>query len=137
MKPSELVNRFYNDIWNARNYRIAEEVLASDLSFRGSLGPESTGIEAFIAYAESVHKALSSYTCEIKDLVESDRNTCAARMMFTGKHTGEFLGHAPSFLQINWAGAAFFKIEQSRICEIWVLGDLYSLHQQLTLVDKT
>jgi len=60
-------------------------------------------------------------------------------MMFSGKHTGDFLGHPPSNLQISWAGAAFFTAKQSqelppehlRISDIWVLGDLHNLHQQL------
>jgi len=33
-----LVERFYSDIWDRRDFAAAEEMLAPDFRFRGSLG---------------------------------------------------------------------------------------------------
>ncbi|MEM9314859.1 MAG: hypothetical protein AAGA95_09545 [Pseudomonadota bacterium] len=49
MAPESLVTRFYEDLWNAQAYESAEELLADNLVFRGSLGYEAAGIAGFIA----------------------------------------------------------------------------------------
>lgn len=131
MKSSELVRRFYDEVWNEQAYEVVSEILSPNLSFRGSLGPESDTLHGFVLYAKTVHKGLSAYCCEIRSLIETD-SACAAQMAFTGVHTGEFLGFPPTGRTVEWAGAAFFECHRSRIERIWVLGDLYSLHQQLT-----
>ncbi|HKB95497.1 MAG TPA: ester cyclase [Rhizomicrobium sp.] len=125
-----LVERFYNDIWNRRDFAVAGEILAADFRFRGSLGPEVIGIPAFIAYVESVHAALGGYRCTIEELIaEADR--AAARMTFAGQHRAPLFGVAATGWNVSWAGAAFFEITLGRIAALWVLGDVDGLKQQL------
>jgi len=125
-----LVRRFYDEIWNSKQFGVAEEVLRPDLSFRGSLGDELVGIRGFLGYVEGIHGSLSDYRCEVHTLVAAE-NRAAARMVFSGRHTGEFLGVEPTGRQISWQGAAFFTVRNDKIGAIWVLGDLVSLEQQM------
>ena len=48
-------------------------------------------------------------------------------MRFSGVHTGEFRGYAPSGLPVHWLGAALFRFDHGKIAELWVLGDLMGL----------
>ncbi|WP_217361248.1 ester cyclase [Ruegeria arenilitoris] len=130
MTPTDLVRSFYTDVWNRRDYRVAHEIIDADFRFRGSLGPEKRGLEGFLEYVDAVHAALGNYTCTIEDIVHSE-NRVTARMTFRGKHRAEFFGVAPTGRDIEWAGAAFFSVVEGKLSELWVLGDVDSVKQQL------
>ena len=126
----QLVRRFYEEIWNNQNFHAAGELLAENLLFRGSLGATTHGRFEFIDYVKFVTTGLSSYHCHINDLV-SEGSRAAAKMTFSGVHTGDFLGHSPTQQPVKWDGAAFFTQKSGQLVDIWVLGDLYSLTQLL------
>ena len=126
----DLILRFYHDVWNAHDRSAIAELLTEDFRFRGSLGRESVGREAFAEYVDSVHQSLGDYRCEIDDLVcEGER--AFARMTFSGIHRGPLLGHPPTGKRVSWAGAAFFHTRGGKLERLWVLGDLDSLREQL------
>ena len=128
--PKELVERFYNDVWNRADESVARDILDVDLRFRGSLGSERRGREAFIEYVRSIHRALGNYTCTIEELIANSERA-AARIVFKVQHRAPLFGIEATGREIAWAGAAFFRIEEGRIAEIWVLGDVDSVKQQL------
>lgn len=128
--PKDLVESFYHDLWNQADDSVAREILDEDFRFRGSLGPERRGQDGFIDYMRSVHRALGDYFCIIEDLVTTE-DRAAARMIFKGIHRGPFFGVAATGREISWSGAAFFRIKGERIAELWVLGDIDSVKQQL------
>ncbi len=125
-----LIERFYGDIWNRQDFAVADELLAVDFRFRGSLGSETIGIPAFLAYVKSIHAALGDYRCTIEELTADD-NRAAARMIFTGIHRGPLFGVEATGRRVSWAGAAFFEIARGRIASVWVLGDIDGLKRQL------
>ena len=128
--PKELVECFYREVWNNADERVAREILDENFRFRGSLGPEKRGQDGFIAYMRSIHEALGNYQCIIEDLVTTE-NRAAARMTFKGKHRRKFFDVDATGREIKWAGAAFFTVKDGRIAELWVLGDIDSVKQQL------
>jgi hypothetical protein len=46
-------------------------------------------------------------------------------------HLGRFFGAEPSGREIRWSGAAFFKVRDGKITELWVLGDIEAIRRQL------
>lgn len=130
MAVRELVQLFYEKLWNEMDFEIVDEILHSDVTFRGSVGVNATGRQEVCDYVRMVTTALSGYRCNIESLVtEGDR--AAARVRFSGLHVGEFLGFPPTGRQVEWIGAAFFVGEEKKLRDIWVLGDLKSLRDQL------
>jgi len=101
-------------------------LLSDDFSFRGSLGNELRGREAFKGYVRSVRNALDGFRCDILECVIEDKRAFA-KMRFSGVHTREFRGHAPTGLPGHWLGAAFFRFDAGAIAALWVLGDLAGL----------
>lgn len=126
MSTSGLVKAFYDRIWNAGDTAAAEELLTVDFCFRGSLGPKMRGRNPFCDYVRAVRAALQGYRCDILDCV-TEGPKAFAKMRFSGIHVGPFRGFPSTGKPVEWLGAALFRTEESRIAELWVLGDLFSL----------
>ncbi len=132
MEPRRLVSRFYDEVWNRPDPSVIPQLFHEDCVFRGSLGAERRGHQQLADYVREVTGALSGYRCEIETLVvEGER--AFARMRFTGRHTGRFLGFAPTGAEVAWEGAALFETDAGRIRTLWVLGDLAGLTAKLEL----
>jgi len=127
---ARLVRRFYDEVWNQADEAVAREILAADLSFRGSIGEERVGADGFIDYMRKIHHAFADYHCRIDHLV-ADTESAAARMTFGGLHCESLWGEKPTGHTVTWAGAAFFTVKDGQIATIWVLGDTENLRRQL------
>jgi predicted ester cyclase len=95
-------------------------------------GPTKRGVDPFLDYVRLIRGALSGYECVIEDTV-AEPPKFFAKMLFRGTHTGPFFGVPPTGNTVCWAGAALFIVAGSRICRVWVLGDVDGLKQQLAL----
>jgi steroid delta-isomerase-like uncharacterized protein len=130
MSAPSLVQRFYDRIWNAGDLAAISDLLGDDFSFRGSLGSESQGREAFKAYVHTVRNALADYRCEVLECV-TEGSQAFAKMRFSGMHVAAFRGYAPTGKPVYWLGAALFRLDDHAIAELWVLGDLAGLDEIL------
>jgi predicted ester cyclase len=128
--PAELVRRFYDEVWNRADETVAREILHEDFRFRGSLGPELRGVDGFITYMRSIHRALGDYICIIDDLVAT-ADRAAARMRFRGIHRARFFDVEATGREIVWPGGAFFTTDGKQIVALWVVGDVDSVKRQL------
>lgn len=130
MTHKEAVRRFYEVVWNACDKSAIPALFHEDFTFRGSLGELRKGHAGLADYVDKVHGALADYRCDIEQLiVEGD--VAFARMLFSGVHRAELLGHAATGKPVSWAGAAVFTFRGERIADLWVLGDLHALERQL------
>jgi predicted ester cyclase len=77
-----------------------------------------------------VHKALGDYRCIIEELV-AEGNKVFAKMTFTGIHRDRFMDYSPTQKRVSWNGCALFTFESELIKNVWVLGDLKNLEEQL------
>ena len=130
MSPQQIVQDFYDRVWNRLDRAAIPELIHPDFTFRGSLGPTMTGHAAFSAYVDAVTEALADYRCTILDLV-TEGERAFARMRFEGIHRAPFLGFSPTGQRVDWAGAALFTLKGDKIADLWVLGDLEGLREQL------
>lgn len=130
MSISRLVEAFYESIWNAGDLDAISDLLAEDFLFRGSLGIELRGRDAFKDYVCSVRRALAEYRCEILECV-SEGNQAFAKMRFSGIHVAEFRGYPATGMPVLWLGAALFRFRDDSIVQLWVLGDLAGLDATL------
>ncbi len=124
------VRRFYEQLWNARDLEAVPSILCEDFTFRGSLGQTKRGHDGFAEYVDLVHMALADYRCDIEELV-AEGEKVFAKMTFTGIHRGEFMGYLPTQRRLSWSGCALFRFSGDLVADLWVLGDLKSLDEQL------
>lgn len=127
-----LIHRFYTDMWNRFDKTVFDEILHPDIQFRGSLGQTKVGFEEFGDYVEYIQAFAPDFHSEvITAITEGDRTF--ARLSYTGTHRGEVFGIAPTGKRFDYAGAAIFTFADGLISEVWVLGDIYGLTQQLSV----
>jgi steroid delta-isomerase-like uncharacterized protein len=121
-----VVRRFYEELWNGGDLSVADEILAADLRFRGSLGTTLTGVDAFKGYADATWAAFPDWHNQVDELiVAGDR--VVARLTWTGTHRGSLLGVAATGRRVRYVGAAIFRLAAGRIHEAWVVGDTQEL----------
>jgi steroid delta-isomerase-like uncharacterized protein len=125
-----LIERFYKEMWNQWNFELTGELLSDDISFRGSLGAEMRGRTAFCDYMRRVKKSFPDFHNETGEMV-AERDRVVAQLTYRGTHDGDIFGLPPTGKRICYTGAAFFHIENNRVAEGWVLGDVFGLLQQL------
>lgn len=125
-----LVRRFYDELWNCWQLSVAEEILSPTVEFRGSLGKEADGVDAFKAYVEAVRRAFPDWRNRIDEIVAAG-DRVATRMTWTGTHRGPLDDLAPTGLRVEYCGAAFFHLEAGVIERAWVVGDTDALWRTL------
>jgi predicted ester cyclase len=94
----ELIRRYYEEMWNPWNFDAADDLLAENISFRGSLGVETKGREAFREYMRQERRAFPDFHNTIDESIE-DGDSIAARLTYRGTHRGEIFGVAPVLVQ--------------------------------------
>ena len=93
-------------------------------------GEPERGTDVIKAGRDAVHAGFSDMKITIDQLiVEGDM--AAARLHLSGKHTGEFLGIAPTGKQVTLTMHDFFRFEGDKIAELWVSLDRLSFFEQL------
>jgi predicted ester cyclase len=126
-----LIERFYGVLWNRWNDSMVEETLSPGFTFRGSLGLETSGRQGWRRYRDLVREGSADFHSEIVALVCAG-GQAAARLRFTGTHTGALLGLPATRRRFEYAGAAFFTADERWLTSAWVLGDLDTLRRQLS-----
>ena len=126
----EQVRKFYRVLRDAHDRNAIPSVLHDDFTFRGSLGDERRGHKGFAEYVDKVHAALGDYRCVVEVLVE-EGDKVFAKMSFGGVHQGRFMGYEPSGKRVCWSGCALFAFQGEKVSDLWVLGDLRGLEDQL------
>jgi predicted ester cyclase len=127
----DLIERFYAVLWNQWDDSAVEDMLSPDFVFRGSLGQETSGRDGWRRYRDLIHAGSADFRNEILELV-CDRRRAAARLRYTGTHSGMLLGLPATQRRFGYAGAAFFTADGPWLTSAWVLGDLDDLRRQLS-----
>ena len=126
----DLIEKLYRDLWNRWDDSAVGEVLAPTFRFRGSLGHTVEGRDGWRGYRDMVRNGSRDFRNEIVDLVISEERA-AARLEYSGTHTGTLLDLAATGRRFTYAGAAFFTASADHLTDAWVLGDITALRAQL------
>ncbi len=133
MTQKDIVRLFYHEMWNKADKSRIPEIFHPDFTFRGSLGPVLIGHQQFAGYVDEVVAALPDFVCDILEMTE-EADRVVAKMLFHGTQRGPLLGFAPSGQRVDWHGSAHFTFRDGLVADLWVLGDVHGLLQQLEAV---
>lgn len=130
-----LVRRFVDDLWNAANLAVADEIFAADcmphtlhhntVDFGGRYGPKH--IKLIVA---AWRAAFPDWHIAVTDMVAGDDKVMLVTRG-TGTHLGELMGIPPTGRHVTFTGMRIFRIAEGKIAEYWVLWDWVGLWQQL------
>ena len=127
----ELVKLYYDELWNKHKKEYIDIVFDDNITFHGSLNITVKGKKEFEKYMDSMITAIPNLFHSIITMVCEEDNI-AVRALYNGRHTGKLLDYEPTNNKITYNGASFFKFKDGKIIDIWVLGDLKTLIQQLS-----
>ena len=125
-----LIVRFYEEMWNKWDLAVADEIIAPDITFRGSLAVTVQARGGFKEYVALVRSAFPDFHNTIEELV-AEGDKVVARLTYRGTHQGELFNTAPTGRQVTYAGVAIFRIADGQVTDGWVMGDTLSVMQQI------
>ncbi len=125
-----VIRRFYGELWNLWQLEVADEVISSGVRFRGSLGSTYEGRDDFKRYVEEVRAAFPDWHNQVDEILAVD-DRVVTRMTWSGTHRGALGDVEPTDAHVEYAGAAFFRLKDGLIEEVWVVGDTQKLWRAL------
>lgn len=126
----ELIRRYYEDLWNAWRFDLAEVLVDPEVRLRGSLGRMVAGRGGLVGYMRHVQGIFPDFYNTVEALIAED-DRVAAQISYSGTQQGEIFGIAPTGRRIRYSGVGIFQIASDKIVEGWVIGDLANLLLQL------
>ena len=77
-----------------------------------------------------IRDAFPDFHNRIDEIVATD-DRAVARLTYTGTHEGPLFDHPATGNRIEYAGVAMFTMAGGRITKVWVLGDRFTLLEQV------
>jgi steroid delta-isomerase-like uncharacterized protein len=127
----EIVEQFCDRVWNRGKLAEASEFLAADCVCDDPLTP-ARGRKALKWHVANLRAAFPDLRLVIEDMVAED-DKVVTRWSLTGTHEGALpaLRIRPTGEEVTLTGISIFRIEDSKIVEIWQEGDYLGLLNQL------
>jgi steroid delta-isomerase-like uncharacterized protein len=125
-----IVRRFYDELWNCWRLEVADEIISGTVRFRGSLGSTCHGRDDFKRYVETVRAAFPDWHNRVDEIFALD-DRVVTRMTWSGTHRGALENIEPTGAHVEYAGAAFFRLQEGLIEQAWVVGDTQELWRAL------
>ena len=130
----ELARRFYQEIFNAGNMAVVEEMVTSDFVDHNPPGPGMPGgSEGLKAVVGLFRTAFPDLALTVEDqLAEGDKvmNRFTAR----GTHQGELMGIPATGKPVAMEVVEYFRIQGGKLAERWGQADLLGMMVQLGVV---
>ncbi len=127
--------RLFEDIWNANNLAIAQEIIAPHYVLHAPSGTY-TGVEGLQQYVSGVRSALPDLHITIEDhFAEGDKSV--VRFTFHGTHQGTFQGIPPTGKPATIAALSIFHWANGMAEEAWTIYDQLNVWQQLGLASTS
>ena len=121
-----VVRDFYDQAINGRDSSACERLLTTDFVHNG----EQRGRDGQRQAVELFLGAFSPLQHEILIIFGEGKLVCAHR--WSGKHVGDFLGHAATGREISFTSTAILELRDGQICGAWDEMDAAGLVAQIS-----
>ncbi len=126
-----IVRRFYEEVWNRRNFEVVNELLSPSHALQGptivgsSIGPE--------AYRRQVSYLLEAYPDLRWTIVDTiaDKDKVVAYWTFSGTHKGNFMGVPATNKKVSVEGITIHHVADGKIMDSYTSWDALGLMKQL------
>jgi steroid delta-isomerase-like uncharacterized protein len=126
-----IVKRLIEDLWNAGNPELADQLYAADYVRHGPFAePPIRGSAALKQFAAMYLSAVPDLHHEIEDQFAWE-DAVVSRATARGTHRGEMMGIAPTGKPITFSMFLQHRIAGGKIVEEWVMYDLHGILQQV------
>ena len=133
MTPKELVARFFEAGYTEKDYDFVLRCMTDDY-FDHSPAAARSNAEA-VGILQLVAQQFSDFTAEMLDIF-AENGMVATRVHFTGVHTGECMGIAPTGARIEFEALENFRVEGGKIVESWGYWPDKDIERQLLATQR-
>ena len=134
--PADLALRFYEEVMNAGNVDLVDELCSEDFveheeTFPG-VSQNRDGVKDFVRMMRTAFPDLKL----TPESVLADDERVMVRFHMTGTHDGEFMGMAPTGRRVDMTGYDEARVVGGRAVEHWGALDGAQLMQQLGVMPE-
>lgn len=130
-----LAREFFREAYTLGNESVIDKLMAPDILHHGLTREPFVGREKFKEWYRAFRGAFSDIGCSVTHVcVEED--LLAARVLFTGRHTGASLGVPPSGRNVSLSALVLCRFENGVIAEGFNEFDHLSLMRQVGAVPE-
>jgi steroid delta-isomerase-like uncharacterized protein len=130
-----VVRRFIEEVQNKKNMDVFDELNAEDFVNLSAPPGMPADREGGKIYLGGFLSAFPDSQVTVDDMIaEGDR--VATKKTFTGTHTGEFMGLAPTGNRVTLQYVDILRLRDGRIIEHWLSMDQLSFMQQLGAIPQ-
>jgi steroid delta-isomerase-like uncharacterized protein len=127
-----LARRFFEELCNARNAAVADEIVAADYVAHGPQAPPAEGPRGVTARVAVYQDALDGHW-DVQEITSAG-DRVVVRWTGRGTHVGELMGVPPTGAPIAVDAITIFRLAGGKIAEEWTVWDALGLLQQIGAV---
>ncbi|RYG66534.1 ester cyclase [bacterium] len=129
---TQVVRRWFEEVWNQGNLDAIDELFAADGIARGlgEAGRDVIGPDAFKPFVQRLRSAFPDLHITVDETIEQG-DRVAARFSAVMTHTGDALGFPATGRQVQVQGITFSQITNGQIVDGWNNWDIYGMMLQL------
>jgi steroid delta-isomerase-like uncharacterized protein len=132
----ELIQAFYDEMLGKGNLDAIDEYVTDDVvDHEQGLPGQPEGKEGVIFFVNALRGAFSDMKATVGPSLESGDLACA-RVTFTGKHTGEWMGVPATDKSFEITSIDIIRIEDGKCAEHWGVTDNIALIQQIGAIPE-
>ena len=124
--PTETMITYLAEVGGERRYHLIDEIAREDMVDEANQafgGP--AGRAGLVAHVKGFHKNITETTSDVHGIVGGD-DQVMAQWSFTGRHTGPWLGRAPTGQLISANVFSFFTLQDGLISRyrLWMCAEM-------------
>ena len=128
-----LIQRFYDEGWNANNLDVYDELVTEDFVDHQAIPGLPPGREGFKMLNSMFRAAMPDVWVTVDDVI-TDGDKVAARWTSTGTHQGDLFGIPPTGASVKITATVVYRTENGRLAEGWINRDDFGLMRQLGVI---
>ena len=126
----QVVSRFIEEFKNKANHDIVDELFTTDFVHHLKDPRLPPGREAIKLLGQAIITGFPDVQATVEELL-ADGDKVIERTTARATHTGEFNGIPPTGNQVAWTEIHIYRLQDSKITELWSEIDLLGLLIQL------
>jgi len=128
-----IVQRMIDEVMNQQNLGVIDELFATDYLMHDPAWPiEVKGPDGFKQWASAMLEPFfSDGDVAVNDII-AEGDKVAVHWVWSGTHTGEFMGIPPTGRRITITGISIHRFANDKFVESWASYDALGMMQQLT-----
>ena len=127
-----IVRRVFDEVWGKGQVALLSQLYTTDVCDHLALPGQPRGVEGQRWFVEMMRKAIPDMHITL-DRVVGEGDFVTDYWTCTGTHKGEMMGMPATNKKFTISGSSMSRFSGGKISEIWALGDMLGMLQQLGL----